>query len=107
MNDQATPRSPWYAGIRRESTAGTVVQQSSEILQRGLGMTPPYNPAVQPLFPAPHTATEEHQHRYCFAISDRGALRGCETCGKAWILGYQNVGNAWCSVWRAIGEFEG
>lgn len=48
------------------------------------------------------TATEEHEHMFCFAMSKDAAMRGCETCGKAWIA--PRVGHALWGSWQEVGE---
>jgi len=42
-----------------------------------------------------------HEHRFCFAISERKALRGCQLCGKAWIAVHDGVS---MGTWQEIRE---
>jgi len=44
-------------------------------------------PSTQPL-------ATPHRHRFIFAVGEGGAIRGCEFCGRAWVLPQTN------SIWR-------
>jgi hypothetical protein len=46
-------------------------------------------------------AWKECQHKFIFAIGDNGAIRGCETCGKAWILLRSDVFE-WTTAWTEV-----
>jgi hypothetical protein len=48
------------------------------------------------------TALQEHQHRFVFELSRDAALRGCETCGKAWMA--PRLGHALWGSWQEVRE---
>lgn len=81
MNEQ----NPYY-GFQRETTEGTPVKP---------GM-------IFPQITLPEE--EEHEHMFCFAMSNDAALRGCEFCGKSWILP-RISGHIWGS-WQEVREGE-
>jgi len=55
------------------------------------------------IFPPQDTATQEHEHMFCFAIGEHGAIRGCELCGKAWILPRTDI-FGWTTFWKEVDE---
>ena len=50
------------------------------------------------------TEPQEHEHKFSFKMSKDAAMRGCETCGKAWIA--PRVGHALWGSWQEVGEIE-
>lgn len=48
-------------------------------------------------------ATVGHEHRFRFAIGEHGALRGCEVCGKSWLMTYFPA-LGWNTQWKEIKE---